>query len=82
MNPWASHDYAPGDNESGPWMKCVPGKPIRHKEGCAVGHFDEMECSFDKTRCKFMFRKKTFLTQANGFRISYYRTYEINKKTL
>lgn len=50
--------HASSDNKSGPWMKCVSGKPIRHKEGCAVGRFDEMECSFDKTRCKFMFRKK------------------------
>ena len=26
LNAWASHDYVPRDNKSGPWMECIPRK--------------------------------------------------------
>ena len=32
VNCWISHDYIPGDNNSGTWMKCVPKKPLCTKK--------------------------------------------------
>ena len=58
MNTWESYDYIPGDNKSGPWMKGVPRKTIRHKERIIVGRFGEIECAFDKAGHKFAFGKK------------------------
>ena len=57
VNAWVSHECIPGDNESGPWMKGVPGNTIRHEEENAIGRFGEIECAFNTSGCKFSFEK-------------------------
>ena len=70
MSAWASYDYNPSDNKSGPWIKCVPWNPIRDEEVNMLRRFGEMECAFDKAGYKFVFGKK--LSQRKKMCAEYY----------